>query len=159
MATFMFRDIDVTLALQDSRFSSFYDNYYKLYDSQNILRIEVEAVKLKDEYQQQSGFNDLMLSYYEDRLRAMQNLDRRKGYPENYRTMLLEAESIWYNWYRRALVDDAAYQCMRQFVIRCKEMQEILLMGGDCDMDTRITGHCVEEFFNTHRKLHHKYNR
>lgn len=125
MVTFMFKYADVTLAMQDSRFSSFYDSYHQLVAGQDILLIEAEAVKLRDEYQQQLGFNELMLSYYKDRLKVMQNLDRRMLYPENYRIMLLEVEIIWYNWYRKTLVNYAAYQCMRQFVIRCKEMQKI----------------------------------
>ena len=125
MVTFMFRGADVTLAMQDSRFSSFYDSYHHLVAGQDILLIEAEAVKLRDEYQQQLGFNGLMLSYYEDRLKIIRNLDRRMLYPENYRIMLLEAKSVWYNWYHKALVNYAAHQCMRQFVINCKEMQEI----------------------------------
>jgi len=120
----MFRGADTHIAIQDTKFADFFSSYAKSRNDQDILLLEAEAVKLRDEYQQQIEFHRLMVLYYRERLQGAQDFGTRQWYYIDYQQVIVEVFAIWNRWRFKAKVNWIAYHCMRQFVNNCKELRD-----------------------------------
>jgi len=125
----MFRGADTHIAIQDTKFADFFSSYAKSRNVRGLLLLETEAVKLRDEYYQQVEFSRLMVMYYRDRLTPPEDFPAEDYYYIDYIKVMLDKFNIWDKWYSSASINDAAYQCTRQFVIRCQEIRDVLDEG------------------------------
>lgn len=123
---FMFKDANTGLAMQEAKFADFFSRYTQCRNDQDILLLEVEAVKLRDEYKQQVEFHRLMVLYYRERLQVAQDLGTRQWYYRDYQQVIVEVFSIWNKWRFREKANWAAYQCMKQFISSCQELRVAL---------------------------------